>query len=82
MTLLDYFSPKFLRRYLRVDHDHAPEVVVVINIVFVGFFLILCNILLKLATVNPLVREVSEEPSYTAHVTLLCVKLNKGIRNN
>jgi hypothetical protein len=68
----------FLRRYLRVHHDHATEVVVVINIVFVDQ----CNILLKLATVNPLVREVSEKPSYTAHVTFLCMKLDKTIRNN
>jgi hypothetical protein len=72
----------FLRRYLRVHHDHATEVVIVINIVFLDFVLILCNSFFKLARVNPLVREVSEEPSYTAHVTLLCVKLNKTIRNN
>jgi hypothetical protein len=74
----------FLRWYLWVHHDNATEVFIVINIVFVDFVLILCNILLNLATVNPRVREVSEELSYTAHVTLLCVcvKLNKTIRNN
>lgn len=67
---------------MRVHHDHATEVFIVINIVLVDFVLILCNILLNLATENPHVREISEEPRYTAHVTLLCVKLNKTIRNN
>jgi hypothetical protein len=82
------FSPAFLRRYLKVHHNHAAEVFIVINIVLVDFVLILCSILIKLATVNPLVREVSEEPSYSASCTsvcvcvCVCVKLNETIRNN
>jgi hypothetical protein len=72
MTFFRFFSPMFQRRYLQVHSQHATEAVIIINIVLVDFVLILCCILIQLATLIPLMREGSEE-QVIAQVTLLCV---------